>query len=120
MQPIVTLWQRLLDTFIVPVKDFRVLGWMILLGTAAHFVDPQGLQVLGIVLYVAFFWLLALSLRKISFPYRHQDETKRWVPCKLSDFFREALKGNIAAAIVASAIIFMQVAIAFSFTMWMR
>ena len=114
-----TFLQQMYDTFIVPVKDYRVLGWTLLVGFAASIVDPQGLKIIGMVLYVLFYWSLALFVRKIMFPYRRKDGDLR-TQIKLSDFFKEALKGNIAAAIMGSTIVFMMCAVAYSFMSWMR
>ena len=58
-------------------------------------------------------------MRKVFFPYRIDVEGKR-TQLKLSDFFKQALAGNVAAAIMGSAIILFMVAVAMSFIMWVR
>jgi signal transduction histidine kinase len=111
---------NLVDTFIAPIRDFRVLGWTAIVGTLAFFVDPQGLKMIGVVLHVFFFWLFALSVRKAFFPYRSTDADGKSSQIKLSHFFKEALNGNVAAAIVAFAQIIMMCCIAISFVLWVR
>lgn len=112
-------FQMLWDTFIVPIKDYRWLGWIVLLSVFLIFLDPQGLQTMRVILYVLLFWLLAGVMRKIHFPYRHDVDGKR-IQLKLSDFIKSALEGNVAAAIVALAYIGFMVAVAWSFLPWIR
>jgi hypothetical protein len=115
-------WLRnLIDTFLAPVQDFRVIGWTVIVGILAYFVDPQGLKMVGVVLHVVFFWFFGLCIRKAFFPYRTPpDENGKTEQLKLSLFFREALQGNHAAAIVVFSQILMMCCIALSFVLWVR
>jgi hypothetical protein len=117
-------WIRMfVSTFIDPIKDFRVLGWTLLIGALAFLIDPQGLKMVGVVLYVCFFWMFALSIRKVLFPYRKDvDENGdgKKDPLKLSDFFKEAYKGSIAASIVVLAQIILMCVVALTFVLWIR
>lgn len=119
MTTITKFWQMLYDTFLVPIRDFRWMGWMLLVGLMVLVLDPQGLQTMRIILFVLFFWFIAGMVRKIFFPYRIEKDGQRH-QMNLSDFFKAALDGNIAAAIMGSTIVFFMVAVALSFIMWIR
>lgn len=111
--------RRLWDTFIVPILDFRPLGWVIAIVAILHLLDPEGLNVMRVILYTVAFWMLSLSIRKAMMPYRYNNYGKR-SQLKLSHFFRLAMEGNVAAAIVSVGILTFQALIAFSFIIWMR
>lgn len=113
------LWiQRLFDTFIVPIKDFRVIGWMFIAGLLAHQIDKQGLYNAAIILYVFMFCLFALFIRKLMFPYRQDTHAKQIL--KLSDFFKKAYAGNVAAAIVVCSQTFFMLGIIYVCVYWIR
>ena len=59
-------------------------------------------------------------IRKAMMPYRRDTEDGHRVQMKLSFFMRQALKGNIAAAIISVGILFLQALIAMSFIIWLR
>lgn len=116
------LGRRLWDTMIVPISDFRPLLWVLTITAVLYLLDPEGLNVMRVVLYTVLFWMLSLCIRKALMPYRcggENGEAAR-VRMKLSHFLRLAIEGNVAAAVVAVGILFFQALIAFSFVIWMR
>lgn len=112
--------QRLWDTFIVPITDFRPLGWVLAIAALLYLLDPEGLNVLRVILYTVVFWMLSLTIRKALMPYKQENENSARVRMKLSNFLRLAAQGNIAAAVVSVGIITLQALIAFSFIIWLR
>ena len=120
MENVRTFLSRLYDTFIVPIKDFRPLGWVAFIVALLYWLDPQGLSVMRVILYTFLFWMLSLSLRKAMMPYRKTDEDGKKTQMKLSDFLRAALDGNLAAGIVGAAILGFQAILALSFILWLR
>lgn len=112
--------QRLWDTFIVPITDFRPLGWVLAIAALLYLLDPEGLNVLRVILYTVVFWMLSLTIRKALMPYKQDEENNVRVRMKLSNFLRLAAHGNIAAAVVSVGIITLQALIAFSFIIWLR
>ena len=112
--------QMLFDTFITPIKDFRVVGWTCLAGLFAYMTDPQGLQLISVCCYVMFFWLFALCIRKVMFPYRIETTNGKRTQLNLSDFFKKAYRGNMAAAIVVASQVFFMCMVALSFILWVR
>lgn len=111
--------RRLWDTFIVPVIDFRPLGWVVAVAALLYLLDPEGLNIMRVILYTVAFWMLSLTIRKAMMPYRREDEGKR-VRMKMSYFLRLAAEGNVAAAVVSVGIMVLQALIAFSFIIWLR
>ena len=112
--------RRVWDTIIVPIKDMRFLFCIAAITAALYLLDPEGLNVMRIVLYTIMFWMLSICIRKAMMPYRRDTEDGHRVQMKLSFFMRQALKGNVAAAIISVGILFIQALIAFSFIIWLR
>lgn len=112
--------RRFWDTLVVPVKDMRFLLWVAAITAALYLLDPEGLNVMRIILYTIMFWMLSICIRKAMMPYRRDSEDGHRVQMKLSYFMRQALKGNVAAAIISIGILFLQALIAFSFIIWLR
>lgn len=108
------------SSFIVPLKDFRFLGWMCIVCFFAHQIDEQGLLNVAVILYVFMFFLFSLFVRKIFFPYRTEKEDGSKEYLKLSDFFKEALEGNLAAAVMGSTLIFFMLGVAYLCVYWIR
>lgn len=112
--------EMLWNSFIVPVKDFRFLGWMVIVCLFAHQIDKQGLLNIAVILYVFMFFLFALFVRKIFFPYRVEDADGNKQELKLSDFFKEALEGNLAASVMGSTLILFMLGVAYICVYWIR
>lgn len=113
-------FRRLWDTFVMPIVDFRPLGWVIAIAALLYLLDPEGLNIMRVVLYTVAFWMLSLTIRKAMMPYRRDDENNNRVRMKLSYFLRLAAEGNVAAAVVSVGVIMLQALIAFSFIIWLR